>query len=316
VAIGLAVAALTCYAVQPPWWADPVRGVSRFLVSNLTRDRTVIVQSLYFGELYPFALPWHNTLVLTGITVPVFILVPGLVGLAGCVAKARSAPEFLIWPLSWATLMVVRALPNAPGHDVERLLLPSLASLSVMAALGVGWLSRGRTRPLAFALLALAAGETAVGYGRTYPYLLSYYNFAIGGLPGADRHGFEPTYYWDALGPEFCDWVRREARRTGKVELRFPNNVLNVVFLRSWGDLPAEVRIEEVEPTESAYYVQQRNPGIYMPADWLLEREGRPSFTIARQGVDLLRVYPYSESLSAYERTRGLPILTRPPPTP
>jgi hypothetical protein len=313
-AIGLPVAALTLYAVQPPWWSDPVRGLSRFLVSNLTRDRTVIVQSLYLGELYPFALPWHNTLVLTAITVPVFVLALGVVGLAGCLARGRSEPEWLIWPLSWFTLMVVRALPNAPGHDVERLLLPSFASLSVLAGLGAGWLARGRLRPVGFALLALAAGETAVGYARTYPYLLSYYNFAIGGLPGAERHGFEPTYYWDTLGPEFLGWVRREARRAGKVELRFPNNLLNVMFLRSWGDLPPDIRVEEIEPTEFAYYVQQRSPGIYMPADWLLDREGHPCFTVARQGVDLLRVYPYSESLSAYERTRGMPLLTRPPP--
>src|SRR5262249_36419437 len=129
-----------------------------------------------------------------------------------------------------------------------------------------------------------------------------------------ERRGFEPTYYWDTLGPEFLGWVRREARRTGKVELRFPNNLLNVMFLRSWCDLPPEVRVEEIEPTESAYYVQQRNPGISMPAAWLLDREGPPCFTIARQGVALLRVYPSSESLSAYERTRGMPLLSRPPP--
>ena len=311
--IGGVVAALTLYAIQPPWWSDPVRGVRRFLVSNLTRSTSVEVRSLYLGDFYPFALPWHNTLVLTAVTVPVVILVLGAVGLLASLVRARSDPGGLIWPLSWGALMVVRALPNAPGHDVERLLLPSLASLAILAGLGAGWLASARLRPLAYALLTLASAEIGLGYATTYPYLLSYYNIALGGLPGAERHGFEPTYYWDALGPEFAGWVKREAAKTGKVELRFPNNLLNVAYLRSWGDLPDSTRVDGLDPTESPYYVQQRNPGIYMPADWLLDRDGRPVFRVTRQGVDLLRVYKFGEAMSAYERTKDLPPDARPP---
>ena len=38
--------------------------------------------------------------------------------------------------------MIVRALPNAPGHDGIRQFLPSVASLAVLAGLGVAWLGR------------------------------------------------------------------------------------------------------------------------------------------------------------------------------
>ena len=139
--LGIPLAALTLYAIQPAWWSAPISGIERFLVSNLTREKSVPVTSLYLGTVYRFALPWHNTLVLTAITTPVLVVMLGILGLGSTLARVRSAPDELIWVLSWAVLMIVRALPNAPGHDVERLILPSLASLSVLAGLGVGYLA-------------------------------------------------------------------------------------------------------------------------------------------------------------------------------
>ena len=68
-AIGIPLAALTLFAIQPPWWASPLWGVHRFLVSNLTREQSVPVTALYLGTVYRFALPWHNTMVLTAVTV-------------------------------------------------------------------------------------------------------------------------------------------------------------------------------------------------------------------------------------------------------
>ena len=37
VVLGTLIAALTLYAIQPPWWSDPIWGVQRFLDSNLSR---------------------------------------------------------------------------------------------------------------------------------------------------------------------------------------------------------------------------------------------------------------------------------------
>lgn len=304
--LGVPIAALVLYAVQPPWWSDPIRGVARFLESNLTRARTVPVPSLYLGTVYPFALPWHNSIVLTAITTPVLTLILGLTGLVGALCCWRSDRRLMIWPLSVATLLVVRALPAAPGHDVERLLLPSLASLAVLAGVGAGWLARGlRGTQLAlrpYALIAGAVAESAVGIAHYYPYNLSYYNLAVGGLPGATRLGFEPTYYWDALGPEFAAWARDRARRgPGPLELRFPFNQLSVVYLRAWGDLPADLRIEGLEPTTRPFYVVQRSPGAYAPWDRILDREARPVFAIRRRGVDLVRVYSPEDAENAFQ---------------
>ena len=147
-AVALPVAALVLVAVQPAWWFEPFDAVRRFLVSNTTRSLTKPLPSLYLGKIYAFSLPWHNTLVLTAVTTPVAWLGLGLFGLVTALARRRTEPWALIWPCSWLVLMIVRTLPSAPGHDGIRLFLPSIASLAVLAGLGVGWLrerSRGRS---------------------------------------------------------------------------------------------------------------------------------------------------------------------------
>ena len=74
--------------VEAPLW-----GLGRFLVSNLTREQSVPVTSLYLGTVYRFALPWHNTLVLTAVTTPVVVAGAGAPGIGSTLARARSAPR-------------------------------------------------------------------------------------------------------------------------------------------------------------------------------------------------------------------------------
>ncbi|MDR3632200.1 MAG: glycosyltransferase family 39 protein [Isosphaeraceae bacterium] len=310
--VGLPIMALTLYAIQPPWWDDPVHGVQRFLQSNLSRSRTVPIPTLYLGRIYAFSLPWHNTLVLTAVTTPILIAVAALAGGTAAVARARREPSDLIWPISWAVLIVVRALPNAPGHDGVRLFLPSVASLAPLAGMGVAWLAdllkpRGRAW-MAWGFAALAIGECLAGIAQTYPYTDSYYNVAVGGLRGAERAGFELTYYWETIGPEFLQWVRAEARK-GPLELRFPSDLIVTRYLQAWGVLPANVKV--MSPRQMVVrpcYVLQRRRGVYYPLDWWLEAHGQPIFRIRRQGVDLMRVYSFEDAYRAHEATKLVPV--------
>ena len=62
--------ALTLYAFNPPWWPDPIGGVSAFFTSNLTRGQTIPIRSMYPRQILPHAeqsLPWYNTLVWTAV---------------------------------------------------------------------------------------------------------------------------------------------------------------------------------------------------------------------------------------------------------
>jgi hypothetical protein len=128
----------------------------------------------------------------------------------------------------------------------------------------------------------------------------------VGGLPGAERLGFEETYYCDTLGPEYLDWVRRQSRER-PLELSFPLGQVNIMILRDWGVFPAGVKVAKLDPIAHPDYALQRNRGIYGPHDWWLERNGHPIFVIRRQGVDILRVYPNDEVVQAEEATRGQP---------
>jgi hypothetical protein len=315
--IALPLAVLTVYAIQPPWWVEPVAAPSRFLASNLSRAKTQPLATLYFGKTYAFSLPWHNTIVLTAITTPVLVLVLSMIGIAACLSRRRQEPWALIWPLSWATLMIVRALPNAPGHDGIRLFLPSVASLAILAGLGAAWLAErlqnGWRRAVAPLLAAAAVGECLIGIGRTYPYTDSYYNSAFGGLKGAERSGFELTYYWETAGPEFLDWARAAARQK-PITLAFPMDATNHKLLREWGKIPPAVRIVDLndppagEPVRSDYFVLQRRRGLYYPSDRWLDRHGHPVFAIKREGVDLLRVFTADEDEEAARRTKNEPI--------
>jgi hypothetical protein len=315
--IALPLAALTLYAIQPPWWVKPVAGPLRFLASNLSRAKTQPLATLYFGQTYAFALPWHNTIVLTVITTPILVLLLSIIGIAACLARGRQEPWALIWPLSWATLMIVRALPNAPGHDGIRQFLPSVASLAILAGMGVAWLAErletGWRRVVPPLLATVAIGECIFGIARTFPYTDSYYNSAIGGLKGAERSGFELTYYWETAGPEFLDWARQQAR-TKPITLAFPMDATNHKLLREWGEIPPEVRVVDLndppagKPIRSDYFILQRRRGLYYPSDRWLDRHGHPVFAIHREGVDLLRVFTVDEDEEAARRTRNEPV--------
>lgn len=309
--VGGLCAALTLYAMLPPWWTHPIEGFLGFLRSNLTRSETKPIPTMYAGEFHAFALPWHNTLVLSVISLPVAMLALGAIGAASGLARRRTDREVALWSLSWLTLMVVRALPNAPGHDGVRLFLPSVLSLAILAGYGVGyldeWARRIRLRGAGLVLAALLLAEESLAIGQLYPYTLSYYNVAFGGLKAAERKGFELTYYWDTLGPEFLGWVRDESKRR-PLALRFPIDLMNVRYLRQWGDLPEDVPIAWIEAPPEPDYVLQRRRGVYYAYDWWLEARGKPEFTIRRQGVDLLRVYPFSESFRAFQETVDEPV--------
>jgi hypothetical protein len=309
VTYGLFAGVVVLYLIQPPWWFSPWQGIVGFLESNLSRAETKPIPTLYWGTTYPYSLPWHNTIVLTAVAVPVLVQVLGLVGMYAIFARRATDRGAAIWPLSWLVLMVVRALPTAPGHDGLRLFLPSIASLAVLAGIGAGWLieevrSR-RLRSIAISLPVLAVAECLLGIFQLYPYTLSYYNFAVGGLRGAERRGFELTYYWDTMAPEFLDWVRSQSEQR-PVSLRFPSDLINIRFLREWSKLPPQVPIVGLENTQRPYYVLQRRRGLYYPYDWWLDQNGTPCMTISRQGVDLLRVYDFEESLRSYEATRDV----------
>jgi hypothetical protein len=275
------VAALVVYATNPTWWPDPIGGVRAFLRSNLTRHRLLPIPTVYFGRLYLFSLPPSNTVVWTAVTVPPLTLLLGLAGIGRVVAgRVRDRTGTLLL-LCWAFLMVLKALPNAPGHDGERLFLPAFAFLAGLAGVGahgvVGLVrSYGGARLARLAAPVLVATTLAAGAWsnwRFHPLQLSYYNALIGGLSGAARAGLEPTYYWDALTPEVRAWINANTPEGHSVAYSF--TAVTFQYLHRWGLLrPDPLTSRDALPR---WYVVMNRPGhVRYPsrtlARYLMER--------------------------------------------
>jgi hypothetical protein len=208
----------------------------------------------------------------------------------------------------WATLIVVRALPWAPPHDAERLILPSFAFFAALVGIGAGRCLYGKTlmlpdripaRRWAKIVLAIALAAAAFDSVRYFPHNLSYYSRFIGGLPGAVALGMEPTYYWDSLDRQALDWLN-ENTAPGEKVLFAVAPPRNLELLARWGrlkSLPSDAG-------QFRWYVLQRRPSAWRDCDrWLIEH-GRPKMQRSLFGVPLLDVYPYEQYEQAVAATR------------
>ncbi|MHC5545059.1 glycosyltransferase family 39 protein, partial [Singulisphaera rosea] len=111
--VGGIIAVLTLYAFNPAWWLDPVGGVQKFLVSNLTRAETVRIPVLFLSDIYDTpreSLPWYNTLVWTVLVTPVGFLALALLGAWRVVRRPRIESVGLLAVGHWAFLLTLRAL--------------------------------------------------------------------------------------------------------------------------------------------------------------------------------------------------------------
>jgi 4-amino-4-deoxy-L-arabinose transferase-like glycosyltransferase len=200
----LAIGILTFCAGWPWLWNDTVPRLSVYLLDKQVRW---IVPTFYMGQtfnqMYP---PWHYPLVLTAATLPLAVVVGALIG--GWVL-VRERPRAAWWiGLHLLFTLGLACLPGVPRYDGTRLFLPAFPFVSIVAGVGLerllrwiasfprlGWAG-------AAAVLVLAAASAVIGVRAATPCLLSAYSPLVGGLGGADRLGFETTFWGDAITPE------------------------------------------------------------------------------------------------------------------
>jgi hypothetical protein len=207
---GLGIAPAVAIAFNPTWWHETLPQLAHYYQISVGRQGSLPdIEIFYLGKKYFYSLPWHNGWVLIAVTVPVAILICSLVGLGTAFWNWRRDPLRMFFVLQMITLPVSRMLPT-PAHDGVRLMLPTFFFLAGLAGWGFEWIQqfveRFRSEEYSPApVLAIAAafllGPPAYWLLRSHPYELSYYNGFVGGLPGAQRAGFEPTYWYDAVTP-------------------------------------------------------------------------------------------------------------------
>ncbi|WP_165066226.1 ArnT family glycosyltransferase [Paludisphaera rhizosphaerae] len=304
-ALGGVVAALVVYATNPTWWAEPIQGLRAFLVSNLTRDQLRPIPTYFLGRLYRFSLPWYNTLVITAIVTPPLTLALALLGSARVVSGRFRDREGTLLFLCWVFFLVLRALPNAPGHDGERQFLTAFVFLACLSGIGLTalgeWIGRipGLDRPAlgrGCQAIALTAALALGGWStwRYHPLQLSYFNALIGGLSGATRAGIEPTYYWEAVTPDVRDWLNTHTDEGRTIAFCFP--AVTFEYLHDWGQLKPLPLILPATPPQ--WYVVMNRTGHLLFQSMSLPRflleHGKPAyvkFSSAAPDVPLVLIY-------------------------
>lgn len=273
VALGIPIALLTFYILNPNIWHAPVTGFARFVHLNTNRS-AMDVSICFLGTNYNLErpLPWYNTLIWTGITIPLGLLLLGFFTIgretARCFDSLKTMNEngwhqnndqhptdnisrsdengmttslrVLLLTLNFLALIVVRAIPGLPVHDGVRLFVAAFPFWGILAGIGAAQLwTRGkdwswnRRRRFASRMVVVTVFLCSIFNLYWYaPQWLSYYNFCIGGLKGAVAAGMEPTYYCDALDQEVLDWLNTHTDFEGK---KTGNNekILFVVFSTS-----------------------------------------------------------------------------------
>jgi 4-amino-4-deoxy-L-arabinose transferase-like glycosyltransferase len=294
---------------NPPLWDHPLTGLHTFFDLNLHRAHqpALNITTQFFGRMYNLdhPLPWYNTLLWTALTVTPIMLYIGCIGIGRTLQHRRGDPAAVLVICQWATLVVARALPIAPPHDAERLILPSFAFLAALIGVGIGRALYRRTLLLsdkiiaqgwakvAMAIALAAAAFDSISY---YPHNLSYYSRVVGGLRGAAALGMEPTYYWDALDRDALQWIADHTAENEKAVFGAAPPK-NLKLLKRWGVLK---RLPS-DPGRFRWYVIQRRPSAWQAWDrWLVEHE-TPAYERSFSGVPLLDIYSYEQ----YERAKA-----------
>lgn len=287
----------TVLALNPAWWRAPIASLVLWIHAYTAYPQKVPVY--YLGRVYDSVhayLPWHNTAVLTGVMVPLGLLVLGAVGLlfAGWDAlkkreTARSGDGPYVLPdraiagcaaINFLMLMVLRTFAFMPAHDGLRQLAAAFYFFALLAGFGAWVLVRsahGGSRRLAqivvVALVASAGFETV----RIHPFELSYYNMLIGGPRGAKVAGMESTYYWDAATAPVLDWMNAHLPRGATVLIFPPPNVRTFEWEQQSGRLRKDLVFLNLDPPNFAerlgrmygpgpcYLIFQMRQGLYAP---------------------------------------------------
>ncbi len=314
-------AAIVFFIVNVPLWIDPIYGLIRFFQLNLGREQTYNISGWFFGCRYnmTYSLPWFNTLVWVGITVPVGFLLFLIFGFVQLV-KNRSRVYVPVLIANAVILLIIRSLPHAPAHDNERLFISAFAFIAIIAGLGAGRIwkyrlfdlydtirldkDRLRVRATGLILFFIFLGSASSMYLYT-PHWLSYYNLAIGGLPGAYRAGMEPTYWWTDLDDSALDWLNKNALPGEKVQFQSISGYnLNLLI----SEKKLRVNYAPKAPGEYRWYVLQSRPSLYSELDLLLQQSYTPAYTGAIKvsgigpwnlsSVPLIRIYALEKTES------------------
>ncbi len=308
-------------ASNPVFWVAPNIALNDYFgagVSRATDDMTRL-RTEYFGQIHVFRPPWHYVWVWTAIVLPPSFLV----GIAPALASLRKNWVVSFCLLNMGVLYAALLLPSAPMHDGVRLLLPVLPFQCVLVGVGgirlVEFLERRMSeaaRPWLEALVLIAAiAPAAAASISIHPYQLSYVNFFVGGVQGAEEKGLEITNLKEVFNQQVLSDLSEIIPANAIVDPGFmteelcfyqaqamaPDWTVETQLTRADGTAGETLSCSKSEPGPVALGRPARKPqyvfilnrkAVWRPLDRaLFLHGGTPAYEVALDGVPLLRVY-------------------------
>lgn len=308
---GCLIAPPLLFALWPWLWHDFPTKVARYVEFHAQH---FYVGVSYFGTVHAgggaTTPPASYAPVMVALTTPLPWTLAALAGLVW-VARRRlgEAGDFLALGLIVSVGLVM--LPGAARYGGVRLILPAFPFLVGLGTLMAARLSdllvrHGGDRRLTPALLAaLLLAPGLIGCVRYYPFDLSYYAEPLG-LRGAARLGMDVTYYGDAFAGA-ADFMARpehlEDRYYASNELA--TAVLDALIIA--GEIPRADRmmgryVTDRLPPDADWIIMDHHPPMWPPPVVELMRTTTPVFTVSRDGVWLVAIYPGPRQSAAAAR--------------
>ena len=284
--VGICTALLVFFLLNPPLWHRPCAGIAEFFHLNTHRGQ-FNVSILFWGRMYDLnhPLPWYNTLVWVAITFPTLLLAMLPLGVYRMFPRGnqrddeQSKRTHFSWliVLNAVVLLIVRAFPGTPPHDGIRLIVAAFPFLAIIAGIGMSQLWQQTEKRLIGRMTVVLVLVVSTGNLVFYaPQWLSFYNAVIGGVNGASRKGFEPTYYWDALDAEVIAAINANTKDNEKICFTPAKKSMTLDLVRVWDGLQPAFRPDA--PGEYRWYVFQCRPSGLTPVDRILLRDFEPAY--------------------------------------
>jgi 4-amino-4-deoxy-L-arabinose transferase-like glycosyltransferase len=284
-----------------PWlWTDTTDRLAAYLGSGVDR---ITLHNWYLGQAWNDRLvPWHYPWVMFAVTVPVGLLLIGGWGLWTWLRTRDWDSDLSLIAGGWLVNLLLFSLPGIPVYDGVRLFLPAYPLFACFVGLGADRLfaaPRLARLPLVWRAVGLSAllATQATGLILMHPFQLSYYNAMVGGLWGAERLGFEPTYWGDTMNGPI---VAKAAEFSQAGELLFGPNLAPFQVIGIAASQPSLVEREvdligwdASQPQMAAgcrYALIYRRQADMDQVKFVLDH-GQVIAESARQGVWLTRVY-------------------------
>jgi 4-amino-4-deoxy-L-arabinose transferase-like glycosyltransferase len=201
-AVWVASGTATLYAGWPWLWLAPIANLKQFLASGAGRQA---IHVFYAGRVWADRdVPWHYPAVMFVAVLPLGLFLLGLLGVWANRRRWNTEPHLTLVAGTWLLVLVVFSLPGVPVYDGVRLFLMAFPLWAIWAGVGAKWLVEqaplpSLSRRVRLVGLGLLMVFQATGLLLYHPCQLSHYSLLVGGLAGAERLGFEVSYWGDAV---------------------------------------------------------------------------------------------------------------------